>query len=613
MIVAVLAAGLDVRPLGAQLLPLPILKPKKTATPTPSATAGNSRPDMVPEISDVTLQLGTTAAAGDVAEGCAESTSGVDLLRFSAASRNVGTADLVLGDPGCPSPCDQHPLEVCRNPDFVCSPAAGHNHAHYANYARYELLEAGGDVVVVGHKQGYCLRDTNCADPVYTCVEQGISAGCSDVYGYMLGCQYLDVTGIPAGNYLLRVTLDPLNLIPELSDGNNVATRAVTITRPGAPTPTRTATPPRTATPLRTVTPARTTTPAPTATRTATPTAGRTATAGATPLPPAPTPTAVPDGIDGALLSTCQRALLKAGRVLVGRTTAGLDDCVATVSSCEAPKRRTAACRERAATACAAGMERIAAGRAAFADYVIARCGAAELASAGGLAFERRRDDCRGEFDVDLADVATVADCVARQHVCRTGSLYETEEPRAGARLRQGGGAGGDTCIDDLGGPDPEAPALDDGRAIEACNRALHRAGRRFAGHRLASLQSCLAARASCLKSSVGREACERRAAATCQTRRDRLAADEERLASTIDRACAGLDFAILAAEAGANVGALRPTCAALGVPDLASLADYERCLARHHACAVDDLLRFQAPRALEWIGGWPSPGGACD
>ena len=132
---------------------------------------------MVPEISDVSLQLGTTVAAGDVAEGCAEATSGVDLLRFGALSRNVGTADSCSAIRGCPSPCTEHPLEVCGNPDFVCSPAAGHNHPHYANYARYELLDANGQAIVVGHKQGYCLRDTNCADPFYTCANQGISAG----------------------------------------------------------------------------------------------------------------------------------------------------------------------------------------------------------------------------------------------------------------------------------------------------------------------------------------------------------------------------------------------------------------------------------------------------
>ena len=235
-------------------------------------------PDLVPAIADVSLDFGATVADGDVVEGCAEATAGVDLLRFGAYSRNLGTADFVLGDPLCPSPCDQHPLEVCGDPDFICSPAQGHNHAHYNNYARYELLDASGQAVVVGHKQGYCLRDTECANPVYTCTDQGITAGCSDLYGSNLGCQYLDITGIPSGTYVLRITIDPFDRIIELSEGNNVAQQVVTITRPGT-----TATPTRTAT--RTPTPA------------ATPTGGgataSTTPGGGTPATPAATPTAL--------------------------------------------------------------------------------------------------------------------------------------------------------------------------------------------------------------------------------------------------------------------------------------------------------------------------------
>src|SRR5262249_36848874 len=65
--------------------------------------------------------------------------------------------------------------------------------------------------------------------PTHTCTNQGINKGCSDAYGANLGCQYLDITGVPPGNYTLRVTLDPFGRIPELNEANNVATLAVTI------------------------------------------------------------------------------------------------------------------------------------------------------------------------------------------------------------------------------------------------------------------------------------------------------------------------------------------------------------------------------------------------
>jgi hypothetical protein len=116
-------------------------------------------PDLVPGILDWFIQYNTTVASGDFLEGCAEATSGVTLLRFGVQSANQGTADFVLGDPGCPLPCDQHPLEICTNPQFICSPAQGHNHAHYTNYAKYELLDSTGQALVVGHKQGFCLLD----------------------------------------------------------------------------------------------------------------------------------------------------------------------------------------------------------------------------------------------------------------------------------------------------------------------------------------------------------------------------------------------------------------------------------------------------------------------
>jgi len=192
-------------------------------------TPAGGLPDLVPVITDVALQRGTTAAPGDVAEGCAEATSGVDLLRFSVASLNIGTADLHLGDPGCPSPCSSFPLVACSDPQFICSPAAGHNHAHYTNYARYELLDAQAQAIVVGHKQGFCLRDSDCPAPRYTCTDQGVSAGCSDLYASTLGCQYLDVTGVPPGRYTLRVTMDPFDRIAELDEANNVATEPVTL------------------------------------------------------------------------------------------------------------------------------------------------------------------------------------------------------------------------------------------------------------------------------------------------------------------------------------------------------------------------------------------------
>ena len=199
-------------------------------------------PDLTASILNVTIQLNATVGGADVAEGCASSTSGIDLLRFGLSSTNIGNADFVLGDPGCPLPCTEHPGEPCSNPDFVCSPADGHNHGHYTNYVSYELLDRLGNAVVTGRKQGFCLRDTECGAPVYTCAYQGLSAGCTDTYAASLGCQYLEITGVPPGDYVLRVVVDPHDRTLEANEGNNVTTRRVTVPPRNGTTSTTTTT-----------------------------------------------------------------------------------------------------------------------------------------------------------------------------------------------------------------------------------------------------------------------------------------------------------------------------------------------------------------------------------
>jgi hypothetical protein len=191
-------------------------------------------PDLVGAISSVSVQRNASVVAGDVAEGCASQMTGLTLLRFSATTSNIGTADIVMGNPQCPDcSVSSNWNMTCANPAFKCSGAGGHNHAHYSNYAKYELLDGTGSVLRTGHKQGFCLRDSTCtggASPKYDCTNQGVSAGCGDVYDASLGCQYIDITGVPDGDYLLRMIVDPFNQIPELNDTtNNTVTMPVSL------------------------------------------------------------------------------------------------------------------------------------------------------------------------------------------------------------------------------------------------------------------------------------------------------------------------------------------------------------------------------------------------
>ena len=161
--------------------------------------------------------------AGDcaVSELCVNGTGKRKLLRFDVATPNIGTADLVLGSP-------------VGNPLFVLSTC--HGHYHFSGYANYELLNANGTTVLTGHKQAFCLLDYSRVDPAagpakYTCSNQGISVGWQDVYGSYLDCQWLDITGITAGNYSLRVSINPEGKLAESNYGNNTATVHVKISK----------------------------------------------------------------------------------------------------------------------------------------------------------------------------------------------------------------------------------------------------------------------------------------------------------------------------------------------------------------------------------------------
>lgn len=159
----------------------------------------------------------------EVQEGCAVPGTR-RLLRFETESRNIGTADLVFGDPA------QNPAR------FVWDPC--HNHYHFGQFTIYRLLNQSGGIVVEGRKIGFCLEDTikwdaSAGPQRYNCTFQGIQRGWADRYTYNVPCQFLDITGVPAGTYILDITVDPLNFIPELNEGNN--NTQVTIQIPGTP------------------------------------------------------------------------------------------------------------------------------------------------------------------------------------------------------------------------------------------------------------------------------------------------------------------------------------------------------------------------------------------
>jgi len=168
-----------------------------------------------------------SSSACEVGEGCAVAGSR-RLLRFNTETRNIGAGDLYLGDPE-------------GNPLFEY--ASCHNHYHFQGFATYRLVNSAGTVLAAGNKVGFCLEDIEPwsssanSNPLYTCANQGIQAGWADIYNSTLPCQWIDVTGLPAGVYILEMVIDPNNRLAESNDSNNVVRVSVVMDGPCASAP----------------------------------------------------------------------------------------------------------------------------------------------------------------------------------------------------------------------------------------------------------------------------------------------------------------------------------------------------------------------------------------
>lgn len=162
-----------------------------------------------------------------VGENCLDGVGPRLVVRFSTRTENIGPVDFIIGDPS-------------TSPGYVFSPC--HGHYHYYDYAAYRIVDGTGNVVAVGHKQGFALIDIGPIDPsdpntppngTYNGSYQGISRGWYDEYSSGLQCQWVDVTGVPPGNYFLEVEVNPSRLFEESSYANNVA--SVPFTVPACP------------------------------------------------------------------------------------------------------------------------------------------------------------------------------------------------------------------------------------------------------------------------------------------------------------------------------------------------------------------------------------------
>jgi lysyl oxidase len=192
---------------------------------------------------------------------------GRERLVFLSAVENVGLGPLLVAGrrPSTAEP-EMAARQLVRNADraarayvldarlrFVV--AETHRHWHLLGFERYELRSSDGTSVGRDRKTGFCLGDRYDAhsdsripgEPpraVWTqeCgrgqderlrILEGLSPGFGDDYVPLLEGQFIDVTGLPPGRYVLVHRANPARDLRESSYENNAASALLELGRDG--------------------------------------------------------------------------------------------------------------------------------------------------------------------------------------------------------------------------------------------------------------------------------------------------------------------------------------------------------------------------------------------
>jgi hypothetical protein len=189
------------------------------------------------------------------------------LLGFASAADNVGAGPLIIR--GARASVDQAEMTaeqvlVADDGSQTVVPSVGtlryvvdptHQHWHLLPFMRYELRrEKDFRLARPDAKSGFCLGDRYVTDavdrlagepptPVYNTncglgevgllsIEEGISVGWGDVYEAWRDGQYLNLTGLPAGRYVLVHRVNPSHVLRESDYRNNASSALLAVSWP---------------------------------------------------------------------------------------------------------------------------------------------------------------------------------------------------------------------------------------------------------------------------------------------------------------------------------------------------------------------------------------------
>jgi len=224
--------------------------------------------------------FGDEADPGDSCYHLEKSESGAkECMRFQQTFANVGegSAELHFAVPKDPNDTSHNVFERTYfsdgNSHFVDTAAGSwefhvaHQHYHYLNFVTSNLWAAdrkgrrvGTAPVRAGRKVSFCMEDERLDDSMwgqkgvrprfyvapdclvfvaedanFNYLIQGLTPGWVDIYEWYLPGQYMDVDGLPNGDYILETTADPDNKITESDETNNCGTVLVRLSNLGTP------------------------------------------------------------------------------------------------------------------------------------------------------------------------------------------------------------------------------------------------------------------------------------------------------------------------------------------------------------------------------------------
>jgi lysyl oxidase len=183
-----------------------------------------------------------------------------DYLAFGATVWNAGPAPMVVEGFRQPGKAVMDAYEYFYRDDkrvgralvgtMAYDPRVGHQHWHFKDFAKYELLDNNQAHPVRSGKEAFCLANTDSIDMLVknanwrgnfddlgsVCggasalwLRETLSVGYGDTYTQYVPGQSFDITNMRNGTYYIRVTANPAQRLKEVSSENNTSLRKVIV------------------------------------------------------------------------------------------------------------------------------------------------------------------------------------------------------------------------------------------------------------------------------------------------------------------------------------------------------------------------------------------------